>query len=331
MLDRFGPALVLRTGACLFGGGLILCGFSSSLPWFFVCYSFIVCGGAGLTYCAVLMNINNFYPDKRGSASGLVTACYGLSAVFLSPVSTYLIGAFGVLYAYKMLGAFFFAIILCSSFFIKRAPFDDAETLNGPHFHNDIDISWNDMIKTKQFSVIFSLMIIGASAGLMIISQAAVLAQYMMGAGAVKAAYTLSLIAVANTLGRILWGGISDRIGRNMALHFIYVTFAVALIGLSLISVQYALFTLFAMMVTFCYGGIASTFPAIISEHFGSRHSGTNYGIALIGIGLGSFIGTPLIALSHSLTPGNFDLAFLVSAALCGFGFFLTFALKKLK
>jgi len=327
--DRFGPVMAIRIGALLFGGGLVLCGFTSSLAWLYFFYGIVVNGGIGMAYCAVLMNINNFYPQKRGSVSGLITASYGMSAVLFSPIATFLISAYGVLNTYRILGIFFFLTLSFSSLFVRKAPSVDVK-LADIYDKNANDKTWDQMIKTPAFYIIFSLMVIGSTAGLMIISQASLIAQNMMGASVTTAAFTLSLIAGANALGRILWGFISDKTGRNTSTHLIFLIAASMMLGLSFISRgQYTLFTVITMLIAFCYGGVIGTFPAIITEYFGAKNNGTNYGLILLGAGVGSFIGPMTAAWTQTLTPGYYGTAFYISSALGFIGLILTFILRK--
>ena len=66
----------------------------------------------------------------------------------------------------------------------------------------------------------------GAFAGMMFISQAAVIAKNMMGFSAAAAAAVVSLLALFNTLGRLAAGSLSDRFG---AVGTLRVTFAASL------------------------------------------------------------------------------------------------------
>ena len=50
------------------------------------------------------------------------------------------------------------------------------------------------------------------------------------------------------------------------------------------------LFTLHASAVCLVYGGVVSLFPVVVSDHFGTRHQGTNYGAVMIGYGLASIL-----------------------------------------
>ena len=328
--DRFGPVLAVRIGAFLFGGGLILCGFISSLIWLYICYGIVAYSGAGLVYCAVLMNINNFYPEKKGAVSGLLTAGYGFSAVLFSPAAAFLIDTFSILTAYKIIGAFFFLMLTFSSFFIKKAPVPETTAILGNSESSVIDMTWGQMIKSPVFYMIYSLMAAGSTAGLMIIGQASVLAQGMMGADISKAALTVSVIAGANTLGRIVWGGMSDRIGRINTLHFIFSISASMMFGLSCINNrQYALFVILTMLIAFCYGGIMGTFPALVTDHFGAKNNGTNYAVILSGISVGALIGPLSAAWTQTLTPGNYNTAFYISSTLSFIGVVLTFMLRK--
>ena len=328
LFDKFGPVSAIRIGAILFGGGLFLTGLTSSLIWLYFFYGVVTYSGIGLAYCAVLMNVNNYYPEKRGAVSGLVTAAYGLSAVVFSPVATTLIENFGVLIAYRALGLFFILILTFSSFFVRRAPKAEKKYAGGPK-GAPCDLTWNQMIRTSSFYIIYALMIIGATGGLMIISQASVMAQHMMRASAGTAAFTLSLIAGANTAGRLAWGLLSDKAGRVTTQHFIFLISPSMLLCLTFVgSSQYALFTAFAMLIAFCYGGIMGTFPALSTERFGTKNSGTNYSIIMTGLGFASLIG-PMTAANILTLTGGYGLAFYTLSALGFIGFFLTFVLRK--
>ena len=326
--DLFGPVLAIRIGACLYCFGLIMCGFTSSLMWLYVFYGVVATSGIGLVYCAVLMNLNNTYPEKRGTVSGIATAAFGLHTVVFSPVADYLIGAFGLLNAYRIFGAFFFIILMFSSLFMYKAPVPAAPSERITE--TGTDKKWYQMMRTRVFYIIFLLMTLGAVGGLTITSQASIMAQTMAGASMTQAAFAVSLFAGANTAGRFVWGVLSDIAGRINALYCIFLFTALSTLCLSVIkSGQFVLFVILIMIIAFCYGGIMGTFPALVTEHFGSKNNGTNYGIVLQAVAVGSFIGPSIAAFSQTVTPGDFSFAFYITAALGAAGVVFTYVLKK--
>jgi OFA family oxalate/formate antiporter-like MFS transporter len=88
----------------LFGGGIILSGFTKSITWIYISYGIMTGLGMGLVYSCTIANTVKFFPDKRGLVAGLATAGYGFGPVLLAPISQSLIASYGVLHAFKVLG-----------------------------------------------------------------------------------------------------------------------------------------------------------------------------------------------------------------------------------
>jgi len=103
--------------------------------------------------------------------------------------------------------------------------------------------------------------------------------------------------AIFNGLGRILWGMISDRIGRKAAI--IAMSAAQGIVMLLLYhGVSYGLATgliVGAVLVGFNYGGIFALFPAITADFFGNKEVGRNYGWVFTAYGVAGITG-PLLA-----------------------------------
>jgi len=187
------------------------------------------------------------------------------------------------------------------------------------------------MIREKRFVLMLLTLCCGAFAGMMFISQAAVIAKNMMGFSAAAAAAVVSLLALFNTLGRLAAGTLSDRFG---AVGTMRVTFAAsALAGLLLFLSREGSLVLFYVglaLTGFSFGSIMGIYPGFTATQFGRKNNSVNYGIMFIGFALAGLFGPSLMNLVHGAT-GRYQPAFLISALLAVLGEGLLLLMKKLK
>jgi MFS family permease len=325
--DRLGPRTVLFVGALLFGFGMIGSGFAKSVAALIVCYG-LGCGlGNGMIYGTVVSNAVKFFPDKSGFVGGLTTACYGGSSILIPPVANVLMQRMPVTSAFKVLGAVMLVILCASAFVIQKAP--DTPPQTGAAMQKDY--TWREMIREKRFVLMLLTLCCGAFAGMMFISQAAVIAKNMMGFSAAAAAAVVSLLALFNTLGRLAAGTLSDRFG---AVGTMRVTFAAsALAGLLLFLSREGSLVLFYVglaLTGFSFGSIMGIYPGFTATQFGRKNNSVNYGIMFIGFAMAGLFGPSLMNLVHGAT-GRYQPAFLISALLAVLGEGLLLLMKKLK
>ena len=323
--DRLGPRMVLLAGALLFGFGMIGAGFSKSVAALIVTYG-LGCGlGNGMIYGTVVSNAVKFFPDKSGFVGGLTTACYGGSSILIPPVANALMQRMPVTSAFKALGAVMLVILCASAFVIQKAP-DAAPARSGS---TQRDYTWREMIREKRFVLMLLTLCCGAFAGMMFISQAAVIARNMMGFPAAKAAAVVSLLALFNTLGRLAAGSLSDRFG---AVGTMRATFAASMLAGVLLYLSGAgretLFYTGLALTGFSFGSIMGIYPGFTATQFGRRNNSVNYGIMFIGFALAGLFGPGLMNTLLGAT-GRYQPAFLVSAALALVGEGLLALLKK--
>ena len=136
----------------------------------------------------------------------------------------------------------------------------------------------------------------------------------------IQAAFTITVLAITNGLGRIIFGTLSDRIGRK---NIIVVLFLVMAIGMILLPYMTILFALYAAagIIGLCFGGFLAVYPAATGDFFGTKDFGTNYGLVFIGYGAGCFAGPWLGGMVYDVT-GSYSAAFIAAGilALCGGG-----------
>lgn len=299
-----GPRNVVWLGGILFAAGLILTSFISSLSMLYVTYG-LLCGfGIAFAYGITIGNTVKFFPDKRGLIAGISTAAYGAGSIIFPPIMQKLIASGGVMSTFRILGVFYGVVILVAAWFISEPPegwVPDGWTppvpAGGAGKAPMVQKDWKQMLADGRFYLMIIVFTIFATGGLMVVSQGSPMAQAIGGVNAATAATIVSVIAIGNTGGRVLWGWISDRIGRYPALIAMAVIVAVSGFALSASteSGSLVIFVVFAMLIAMCYGGSMGVYPALTADAFGPKHNGVNYGIMFIGFALGGYIG-PILA-----------------------------------
>lgn len=316
-----GPRNVIWLGGILFGLGLICTSFISSLAMLYVTYGLLAGFGIAFAYGITIGNTVKFFPDKRGLVAGISTAAYGAGSIIFPPIMQALIGSVGVQSTFLILGIAYTVVILVAACFVSEPPegwvpdgwtppAPKGEVLAKPAV---VDKNWKQMLADYRFYLMIIVFTIFATGGLMVVSQGSPMAQAIGGVDAATAATAVSIIAIGNTLGRVIWGWISDKIGRYPALLLMALVVVAGGFFLAAMteSGSYAIFLICALLIAMSYGGSMGVFPALTSDAFGLKNNGVNYGIMFIGFALGGFIG-PIIATSLFAATQSYSTALLV-------------------
>jgi MFS family permease len=101
--NQIGVRKALLYSSCAFGGGLVLGSigiYTHSLPLVYLGYGVIGGLGTGLAYTPPIQTLLQWFPDKKGIASGLTIAGFGSGALLFTPAAQYLMKKFTVLPEY---------------------------------------------------------------------------------------------------------------------------------------------------------------------------------------------------------------------------------------
>lgn len=309
----------IMAGGILFGSGFALTGTATSLWQLYFYYGILGGIGQGFAYSGCLNNTMRLFPDKRGLASGLITAGMGGAAIIAAPIANNLIQSMGVSQAFIYMGIAYVAISFICSLFIKAAPKDYvpasmASVKNGsvpPAIENK---NWKEMLQSINFYLILFMLAMGAFSGLMIASNASPIGQRMFGLTAAVAAGYVSLYSLSNTLGRVVWGAVSDKIGRSNTINVMYsviiITFFILIFVRSTVG-----FTIGIIGLGLCFGGVMGVFPSLVMENFGPKFQGVNYGIVFIGYSVSAYFAPKIAAGMAASANGDFTKAFYVAIA----------------
>ena len=289
MQDRTSPRLVAAMGCVLFSGGILLTSMltANSITWIYLTYSVVSGLGCGMVYVSALSCIQKCMPESRGLASGLASAAFGLSTVVFTPLSRWMICWYGVVCAFRTLAGVFFVIGVIACWFIKVPP---------AHWENQKDCSAElrddsaapaEVLHTVRFWYIF-LYVMFVSINWNLVNPR--VQEILLGAGidADRAMAVLSMTGIASVAGRLLLPALSDWIGRVKCLKIICVTGMAT--SLAFIFGKGHIYTAGMLLAVAAYGASGAISPAIMSDVYGPRYSGTNIGLMSMALGMSSII-----------------------------------------
>lgn len=330
--DTLGPKMVVLIGGLMFGGGMFLSGFATSINFLIGTYSLLLGLGLGMVYGATISTSVKFFPDRRGLVGGLTTATFGISSVIIPPIAAAIIASYGPTAAFKIIGAFFTVAICLSALFIEKCPADFIPEGWTPPVQKagsaPVNKAWNEMLKEPVFYVMIMLLTCGAFAALMFIPMVAPMAKNMLGLSVAGTTAAVSTLALFNVLGRVLAGVISDKIGR---INTLATACVLSVAGLwLLVSAQGGNVTYFfagISVVGVCFGSFMGVFPGFTADQFGPKNNSVNYGIMFIGFAVAGYFGPTILNNIYGASQ-SYNNAFLVAMAFSGAGLLLTFVYR---
>jgi oxalate/formate antiporter len=325
LVDRFGPRLLISVGAIMSGGSWVLSSYVSSLTALYITYGVIGGFGTGIIYVGIIGLMVRWFPDRRGLATGLAAAGYGFGAFFTSfPIDT-MIKSSGYEHTLLVWGIIQGIIGVAAALGLRVPP----EGYTPAGFNPDtvkLELQTKrsytpvEMLKSPIFYLLFVMMAMMSTSGLMVVSNVGPFANEFKVAGVLvlgMAALPLSLTMsrVTNGLTRPFFGWVSDHIGREQTMALAFALEAVAIMVLFFFLDNPVMFVLLTGVVFFGWGEIFSLFPSTLTDTFGPKFAATNYGFLYIAQGVGSILGGPAAAFLKQAT-GSWTIVFVLVAGL---------------
>ncbi|MDP3387797.1 MAG: OFA family MFS transporter [Eubacteriales bacterium] len=324
--DRLGPRPIIMASAVLAGIGFIFAGYFLTLLSLTIGFGIIFGMAMGSGYAAPTpAAIKWFHPSKRGIVSGVVVSGFGLAPVYVAPLTTYLLENFGISITFYTLGIGFFIGIMLLAQLIKNPPAGYCAPVPANYVSKDVpgkkpvaakEYHWREMIKTKQFFMLWTMLCFGTFAGLLVIGQ---LSNIGLEQAGIQAAFTLTIIyAIFNALGRISWGVIMDKIGGKRSLLFMFMIQVVFFAAKPLFTTPLTLMISIAA-IGFTFGGMLTVFPAMTGNYYGMKNFGMNYGMVITAWGIGGVLGPLLGGIVRDVT-GVYTYSYMASAVISFMG-----------
>jgi len=329
-LEHAGPRKAGFIAALCGGGGMIVGGIGVMMHQLWLVYlgAGVLGGvGQGLGYITPVSTLIKWFPDRRGMATGFAIMGYGGGAMIGAPLAVWLMARFsegggtGVAPTLITMGVIYAIVMSCGAFGFRVPPNGwkphgwQPKEDNGSAMITSGHVHLNRAWKTKQFWLIWAVLFLNVTAGIAVISMASpmlqevfggilvgvddpnvVLSEAQLAAVAAAAAGLVGLISLFNSLGRLFWASLSDKIGRKNT-YFCF--FVIGIVVYSLLPTwghlgMAGLFVISICVILSMYGGGFSTVPAYLADIFGTQMVGAIHGRLLTAWSAAGLVG-PLI------------------------------------
>jgi len=332
-LEHAGPRKAGCIAALCWGGGLIVGGLGVMNHQLWLVY--LGCGvlggiGQGLGYITPVSTLIKWFPDRRGMATGFAIMGYGGGAMVGAPLAVLLMnhysadGGTGVAMTLITMGVVYAIVMACGAIGFRvppngwkpagwTAPKNTKSNAMITQGHVHLKTAW----KTKQFWLIWSVLFLNVTAGIAVISMASPMLQDVFGGALVgladrsaalseaqqaavvaAAAGLVGLISLFNSVGRLFWASLSDKIGRKNT-YFCF--FVIGIVMYCLLPMwghlgMAGLFVISICIILSMYGGGFSTVPAYLADIFGTQMVGAIHGRLLTAWTAAGLVGPLIIA-----------------------------------
>ncbi|MBT8403156.1 MAG: OFA family MFS transporter [Gemmatimonadetes bacterium] len=330
-LPTWGPRRLAVLGGLVLGAGYVVAGFDGGTNFWLVLVGIGLIGGAGtgLGYVVPIAVGMRWFPDHKGLITGVAVAGFGFGAmgwVKLAGAWGNLIETVGIGSTFMIYGGAFAVLVLAGAIFMTMPPvgwlpegFTPPETAgSGGEEYTSVE-----MLRTPQFHLISVAFFVTAGAGLMAIGLMKLYPIQALTANGIDAVEASAIagtamavfFSLANGVGRIAWGELSDLLGRRRSVIVNTASQGVLFLLFTQMAGTTELLYLAAALIGFNYGGAFAIFPSITADAFGNESVGANYPWVFLAYGAGGIVFPILGGWLGDL--GNFPLAFTICGVAC--------------
>lgn len=327
LFDRLGPRKLFSMAFIILAGGLYLSSIINTLWQFYLAYGVVVGVSFSLlgfpTHMAV---VPRWFIRKRGFASALALSGTGIGSMLMSIFTENLIEQIGWRGTYQLYAVIVILFLIPLNLLFQR---DHPETLgllpdgkkqseqsqSATTRDHKQGVTLLQALKTPAWWYLFiGVTMIGFTSMTMVVHQTRLTLDY--GYTLIIATTFFGLTGLSRSLGGLLWGPLSDRIGRKGCF------FIGAFLGfLGLVFLYFAQYSPnimlllgFSLVFGGGYMGITPVYASTVGDLFSGRHLGKIISMLDIGFGTGSAIG-PWLAGYLFDRQGSYDLVLMMMMA----------------
>lgn len=343
LLPAVGPRRLALTGAVCFTAGYLLAALAlaiSSRPLLYFGFGVVGGIGLGLGYVTPVATVAKWFPDRKGLVTGMVIMGFGLGALLMSKVLApfvyvRLLGGHPAP-TFALFGGIFLFITVPAALLLRNpstAPQAGGFRAQLPSF-DDL----RQALVSRRFALMWLIFFANICAGIAIIGfQSPLLQDLLRRAGspldesglAAAGATLIGISSLCNGLGRLLWGWLSDRLGRLPTFRIMLAS-ELVVFGLLICTANPVWFTVLVCWILLCYGGGFGAMPSFVLDTFGARLMPAVYGCILTAWSLAGMAGPQLVAWFKLHRPADAArYSFATMAALVAGGLLLSLILRR--
>ncbi|MGM9530706.1 OFA family MFS transporter [Intestinibacter sp.] len=337
------PKIMLKLSAILFLAGFIIASRAQNVITLYIGYGVIAGLASGFAYNSVLGNITKFFPDCPGLISGILLMGFGFGSFLIGKIYQAFtpsgVGVEAWRNSFFVFGIILFAVMFISSFFIRKPTIDEIQIISEDIKQDSskgkskgADLEPKQMLKKASFWIYFVWAILLSAAGLAVVSQASgITVEVVEGISTGTISTVVGLISIFNGVGRVIFGGMYDRIGRlkTMLLNDVLFLASIFVLMIAIITGKFVFIIVGFILTGLSYGGVTPTNAAFVNDFYGIKYYSVNLSFITMNLLIASF-GSTIAGILYDSTGSYFStLIAMVAAIVCGF--ILTFMIKEEK
>ncbi|MCR5830540.1 MAG: OFA family MFS transporter [Lachnospiraceae bacterium] len=277
--------------------GMVGTGFGimiKSLPVILIFYGCIMGIGLGTGYLSPVKTLMLWFEDKKGLATGLAVAGFGLAKAIASPIMQSILNAFDDNPApmFFIMGGVYCVMMFIGHLLLKKpSTWVEAHSKGGiKEFFATLASNFKTSFGNKTFIGIWLMFYINIACGLALISQEKMIFK-SVGLSVGVCATLATVTAIANAAGRLGFSAWADTLkDRNTIYKLIFIlsiaftVLVVATQGIvkgAEVPALAILCVALLIMVNAGYGGGFSNVPTLLSDHFGMGKISSVHGMCL--------------------------------------------------
>lgn len=318
--DRFGPRIIVLTGAILLSLSLALASRMTSLTGFQLIFGLFVGAGTAAIFAPMMACVTGWFDTHRSLAVSLVSAGMGMAPMTMSPLAAWLVSIYDWRTSLLLIAALAAVVMIPVALLVKRPPaLEEGAAESAAGDEPQAEMSLSEVLRSAPFIILLltNFFCCATHAGPIFHTISYAVA---CGIPLVMAVSIYSVEGLAGLGGRIAFGLLGDRFGAKRVLVaglLIQAFAALAFVAASDLGSFYAVAALFG----FVYAGTMPLYAAIARENFPLRMMGTVIGGVAMAGSLGMATG-PLVGGLIYDSLGSYDWLYMSSFAL-GIGAFL--------
>jgi MFS family permease len=316
---HFGPRKVITTGVVVAGAGMLLTGTAGSFFEAALWRGLTGVGSGATIVPAMGLMAAWFPPQRRGLATGIVVGGASLGMIIIGPVAPLLMKAYGEggwRFCWYIFGAVTLGIALCTALFLRNRP--DSSRAATTASAKGGGLQWGRVYRAAS---VWHLGFVYVAYGFSYIIYMTFFVKRLMADGGYSreaAGGLFMTMGWCSIFCGMIWGAVSDRIGRKYALMVVYLVHAVAF-GLFALWPTPAGFTISAVLFGFSAWSIPAIMAAACGDVLGPRLAPAALGFITLFFGIGQAIG-PSVAGAMADASGSFVSPFLLAAGVALLG-----------
>ncbi len=237
--------------------------------------------GTGFGYITALSTPVKWFPEKKGLVTGIAAAGFGLAGLILSKLTELLlISGKDVLQIFGFIGIIYGSLIIALASLVK-SPNNNTSIIR-------VDVV--QLIKNKIFTKLLLGIFLGTFAGLLVvgslktIGSASKIETHILIMG-------VSVFAVANFAGRVIWGYLSDLIGGDRCIAIALSIQALTIFLMGYLTLTPLLYIILSVGIGVSFGANFVLFAKETSHHFGIENLSKIYPYIFLGYALAGILG----------------------------------------